>query len=213
VPVGNLQPKDLFLLEAVGLPTVVGFVERIPEAKGYVTVVTLGETKHRAFTDRDGEAHEFDGSGFRRVEWSAGTLVRPLMNEVEMAEMVQSSLVDSGSPSSSDIRARVEKLKAKAASVKVAVPQKSAKGNVLPGKAKAEKVAKAPKAPREQKACRCGCGGTTGGTFCPGHDARYYGWLKAISAGSKEFKELPGHLRKEFVDIKGVKRALAASNH
>jgi hypothetical protein len=29
--------------------------------------------------------------------------------------------------------------------------------------------------PKQPKPCECGCGGQTGGRFCPGHDARLYG--------------------------------------
>lgn len=215
VPVGNLKPKDLFLLGSEGMETIVGCVERIPEARGYAQVVYIkGKGKHHEFFDKDGKGHEFDDSGFRRAEWSAGTLVRPLISEGDMADNVANALVDDGGPTVGDIKAKVEKMRARAAAIKAPVAAKSAKGNPLPAKVapKATKV-KAEKAPRVMSACRCGCGGQTGGTFCPGHDARYFGWLKKVSGGTMEFKELPKHLQKEFVDVKGVKKALVASNH
>lgn len=37
--------------------------------------------------------------------------------------------------------------------------------------------------------CQCGCGGTTGRYFVPGHDARFKGWLKRIARG--EASDMP----------------------
>jgi hypothetical protein len=210
VKIGSLNQWDLFMLGVEGMETIVGFVERIPQAKGYVTVTYLqGDGKHRNFKSNDTDV-EFTESGFRRSEWSAGTLVRPLNSEGDMGE--SNPLVDDGGPTAADIKAKVEKLKQKAASKAAAPAAKPAKA------AKGAPAAKAPKAPREKKErvmspCRCGCGTETGGTFAPGHDARFYGWLKKVSAGTMEFKELPKHLQKEFVDVKGAKKALAASGH
>jgi hypothetical protein len=128
-----------------------------------------------------------------------------------MSDGTETPFVGGGeAPSREEIRNKVTKMKAKAATAPV------------PGKAKAkskpmseETKAKLRAASKRDKSnpCRCGCGELTGGTFRPGHDARYYGWLKKVASGEQEFKTLPNHLKKEFVDVKGVKAALAKSKH
>lgn len=51
--------------------------------------------------------------------------------------------------------------------------------------------AKAPK--RQAGPCWCGCGGTTKGRFCPGHDARYHGLAKRVARGeANEAEALAG---------------------
>jgi len=39
--------------------------------------------------------------------------------------------------------------------------------------------------------CVCGCGGKTGKTFVPGHDARVHSWMKQIAKGTKKMAEFP----------------------
>ena len=61
--------------------------------------------------------------------------------------------------------------------------------------------AKEAKAPREKKEkvikdCLCGCGGQTGGRFCPGHDAKFHGWAKKIQRGEMKFSEVPATAQK-----------------
>ncbi len=52
---------------------------------------------------------------------------------------------------------------------------------VVKAEAPEPKPARAPRPVREPKACLCGCGGMTkGGTFLPGHDARYHAALKKL---------------------------------
>ena len=113
-------------------------------------------------------------------------------------------------PSKAEIREKVAKLKAQAAA-KVAKPAGKVVGKVAPPEGKSAAAAKASREPkvREQNPCVCACGETTGGRFAPGHDARYYGWLKKIAAGTKEFKELPKAVQKVLVDVRGVRKELA----
>lgn len=52
--------------------------------------------------------------------------------------------------------------------------------------------------------CACGCDGDTFGTWCPGHDARFYGACRKVSAGKKTqtelAKEFPAATIKQFQD-------------
>lgn len=134
-----------------------------------------------------------------------------------MAEQTENAaLVEApggNAPSKAEIREKVAKLKAQAAA-KAAKPAGKVVGKIAPSKGKPAVAAKAPKEPkepkvREQRPCACACGTATGGRFAPGHDARYFGWLKKIAAGTKEFKELPKAVQKVLVDVKGVKKELA----
>lgn len=61
--------------------------------------------------------------------------------------------------------------------------------------AKAVKVAK-PKEPKVERACACGCGGTTTGYFVPGHDARFKGWMLKIERGLVETQTATGMPKK-----------------
>lgn len=107
-----------------------------------------------------------------------------------------------------DVKRTVEKLKAKAAKSKPAVVT----GKQIKADVKAAAKAKVKAEPKEkaQNPCECACGGVTGGRFCPGHDARYYGWLQKVTDGRMEWKELPKVVQKRLVDAKGLKAALAA---
>lgn len=120
-----------------------------------------------------------------------------------MSDVSSPLVADSGSPASiSNIKDRVAKLQGKA---------KANAGKASAGKGKpAPKAKKEPKGPRERNNdCLCACGGKTGGRFVPGHDARYFGWLKKVVAKEKEFSSLPASVRKALVDVKGAKAALA----
>lgn len=206
VPVGRLSPGTAFLFQIDGTVEV-GAVIR--PGWGYTQVVYAKGQKHNEFLNRKGELQEFDSYGFRKDEWSSGTLVRPLLSEGEMSEQVESNLVsETPSVSTQEIKDKVAKLKARAAA---AAPSKGKAPAAAKGKAA---VAKAPREakPKEENPCTCGCGGVTGGRFCPGHDARYYGWLKKIVKAEMEFRELPKPVQKALVDIKGVKKALEAHN-
>lgn len=50
-------------------------------------------------------------------------------------------------------------------------------------KANGNGAAKREKAPKEVRACVCGCGTETTGYFAPGHDARYHGWITKLGDG------------------------------
>lgn len=77
---------------------------------------------------------------------------------------------------------------------------------------KTEKAAaKSVSAPREKKektlnSCKCGCGGTTGGHFVPGHDARFKGWLLAIERGEDIVGAEGGMPQAVYDQYKWVKR-------
>jgi len=55
-----------------------------------------------------------------------------------------------------------------------------------------EAVAKEPRVAKvkAQNACKCGCGGLSGGHFVPGHDAKFKGWLLKIERGQMKVEEL-----------------------
>lgn len=209
VPLRNLEPLTGFLVEVdKGGPILLGVLERVAPSGGYATVIFApvgSKGKRREFTSSSGDPVEFVEGGYHRTEWSAGTLVRPLTEEVDMSEGTLNSLVESagGAPLTKEqVRSKVEAMKNKAAS-KVA-------GKITPkGKGPAPVKVKKEKEPRPKNECLCACGGITGGRFVPGHDARYYGWLKKVVANTMEFKELPKPVQKLLVDIKGVKKALA----
>jgi hypothetical protein len=218
VPLGNLSPLRGFIMDAKEGGVFVGVVERIPSSRGYVTVMYAdprGGRRHN-FKDREGDPVEFVDGGFRRAEWSAGTLVRPLLEDDGMSDEKQIGLVEAPggpAPSADNIKATIANMKAKVAA-KIAKPVGKPKAGNPVGKPKgaAKPVAKAktPKEPKEQRPCLCACGGTTGGKFVPGHDARVKGWFKKIAAGDEEFtfNKLPKSLQKLVVDVKGVKKAL-----
>lgn len=217
VALRKLRPGAIFLLERAPGDILVGALERVASGGGYATVEYMdpGRVRHHEFRDDKEQWHEFQSSGLRREEWSAGTLVRPLAEEDEDG-MSDNPLVEdasSGSATVSNIKDKVAKMKDRAAT------KGASGGNGKAASAKkpmsAETKAKLRSASKAEKNndCRCGCGSKTGGTFATGHDARYYGWLKKVIAGSMEFKELPRHLQKEFVDVKGVKKSFAASGH
>ena len=210
VPIGDLAPLTAFLMDAKEAGIIVGVVERVSPSRGYAAVQYVELNKpgeSHEFNDRDGNPVEFTDGGYRRSEWSAGTLVRPLMEDGMSEE--QNALVEAPggpAPNPVSIKERVAAMKAKAAA-KVATKgkpvAKAPKGKVA-GKAKT------PKEPKEQHPCLCACGGLTGGKFVPGHDARVKGWFKKIAAGDEEFtfNKLPKSLQKLVVDVKGVKKAL-----
>ncbi len=210
IPLYNVAPATVFLCGDGVMGVLVGVVERVPFGKGYATVTVAGEGRQHSFDDADGDHHEFESKGFRRREWAAGTLVIPL-KEGKMDEIANALVEEAGVPLE-DIRAKVNRLQGKAADIA------ANKGKVtrMPKtkKDKGPKAAKTKKGPRERNnKCRCQCGTLTGGTFAPGHDARFYGWLKKIASNDMEFSKLPAALRKEFGDIKGVKAALKKSGH
>lgn len=97
--------------------------------------------------------------------------------EAEMAEVAQMPV------GKKSLKEQNEERRAKLAEKKEAVK-----------KEKAEKVASgetvATRTPKEPKACKCGCGGTTTGYFVPGHDARFKSWLLQIERGQKKPEEL-----------------------
>lgn len=209
VPLYRLKPATVFLCGDGVMGVLAGIVERIPPAAGYATVTVAGEGRKHDFDDAGGDHHEFESSGFRRREWAAGTLVTPL-KEGKMDEIASALVEEAGVPLE-DIKAKVSKLQGRAADIaankgKVKMPKKK--------KVKDPKAAKVKKGPRPRdNDCRCQCGTKTGGTFAPGHDARYFGWLKKISSNDMDFKELPAALRREFGDVKGVRAALKKSGH
>jgi len=58
-----------------------------------------------------------------------------------------------------------------------------------------------PPAPRKSVSqCLCGCGRPTAKTFAPGHDARFYGWLRRLVDGRTEW----GHLNQAVRDYVGT---------
>lgn len=201
VPLSRLDPSFPLFLFDHGIGSVgVGIVEYM--AAGYAKVCyLLGKGKAREFVDRDGEAHSFEGSGFVTSEWSTGTLVRPISKEEDMSDVVSSALVaDAGEPVA-EVRRKVVKLQERV---------KSKTSASVKGKGKAPKPAKKEKAPKAANPCTCSCGGTTGGRFVPGHDARFYGWLQKVADGRMEFKELPKPVQKALVDVKGARKELAS---
>ncbi len=206
----RLEPATVFLCGDRVMGIVAGIVERIPLGTGYATVTVAGEGGRHEFDDADGDHHDFKSSGFRRREWAAGTLVTPL-KEGKMDEIAAALVEEAGVPLE-DIQDKVRKLQGKAVDI-----AKNKGKTVMPKKVKKDKeskAAKTPKAPKERtNKCRCQCGTLTGGTFAPGHDARYFGWLKKIASGDKEFSSLPTALRKEFGDVKGARAALKKSGH
>ncbi len=55
----------------------------------------------------------------------------------------------------------------------------------------AEKPARTKKV-KEKKQCACGCEGLTGGTWVPGHDARFYSAAGKVKNGKMTAKEMAG---------------------
>jgi uncharacterized membrane protein len=205
----------VFLLDTGGGNILVGFLERVAPGYAQVTYIDDHRVKHHRFVDSyTGEVQDFDSSGYRRAEWSAGTLVRPLESEDDMSETSETPLVGGDPISREDIKAKVTKMKAKASTAAAAPAGKAkakAKGKPMSEETK-KKLREAAKRSKDND-CKCGCGNKTGGTFSVGHDARYYGWLKKVAGGTMEFKELPASVRKDLVDVKGAKAALAKSKH
>lgn len=206
VPLRALKPMDAFMLEVESGNVLVGVLERVAQGGGYaqVRIAPVGKRgRHHAFRDSDGEFHEFDDSGFKRTDWSAGTLVRPILEDEDMDE----TLVEGAAPTSVGIKGKVAKLKDKAAA-SVGKGKPAGKGKQpMSEETKAKLRAKSR---TKDNDCKCGCGNKTGGNFAVGHDARYYGWLKKIVAGEKDFKELPKSVQADLKDLRGVKASLAA---
>lgn len=53
------------------------------------------------------------------------------------------------------------------------------------------KLPKAARKPKPLHACSCGCGGTTFGRFCPGHDSRLHGWALRVEKGVVKLEAIP----------------------
>jgi hypothetical protein len=95
--------------------------------------------------------------------------------------------------------------------------EKAQKGEVISEAAGKKLTAAALKAtrktPLERKTkkkangkCMCGCGGSTGGYFVPGHDARFKGWLKRLERGIMKRSELPKLAQTALAKYKWVKK-------
>lgn len=80
------------------------------------------------------------------------------------------------------------------------------------GEAKPARVRKA-KAEKVVKPCRCGCGGQTTAFFVPGHDARFKGWMLSVEKGTKEIKDLPASVQKEYKFTKRGKGYVPDKNY
>lgn len=62
---------------------------------------------------------------------------------------------------------------------------------ITPKLAPLPKLPKAPRKPKPLHACSCGCGGTTTGRFCPGHDGRLKGWAIRVERGVIALADIP----------------------
>lgn len=133
----------------------------------------------------------------RRIERAEAEYVAALHNTPAHSaefESEDTTMAVAGVPVSSP----AQTLKAKNAARLAALQEQKAAAKAAKGKAaatpgangKAAKAPREPKAPKELKACFCGCGDTTGGTFVPGHDARFKGWLLKIEKGDEKKENL-----------------------
>lgn len=109
----------------------------------------------------------------------------------------------------------------KKAKVRQMIKDKLAKkqaGEPSTGREKAAKEKRETKAkikgatPKDPKPCRCRCGELVNRDFKPGHDARYYGWMKKVVDGKMKFSELHPDIRKEVKTVEGAK-AMYESHH
>ena len=102
-----------------------------------------------------------------------------------------------------------KKAEAKAAKAKAAADDKAAKATrraeaaeikrqkdakAKADRAEAKKEQTEASAAKRTKTCLCGCGGTTGGNFLPGHDARVKGMLLKVERGEAKAEDLPAVL-------------------
>lgn len=192
VPLALLDVGQAFWIPDVDMP-LIGALVRVSKARGYAQVYVLDasrESSHEVIDRRTGDMREIRDSGARFSEWSAGTLVIPLEDDMAEAEAV--SQVDAK-------KARLQALKDKA----------KAKAATGAAPAKAAKVA-APKKEKVVSDCKCGCGTKTGGSFAPGHDARYYGWLKKFVEGKLAWDQLSDVVRADLKTTQKAKAVYAA---
>lgn len=72
------------------------------------------------------------------------------------------------------------------------------------------KLPKAARKPKPLHACSCGCGGTTFGKFCPGHDSRLHGWVLRVEKAVVKLADIPDGQRQAVeaaLKAKGSKAA------
>lgn len=173
--------------------TITGTVKH--QSKGYTAVRLDGNSKEVIIGDQSFMAHSTSST-----EWSSGTNVYVLKEgedkEMDSVPIDSAALSGSGEPIPTPRRVPTptslplstkEKIVATKGKIKDdAKAQARIKLAELKNK-EAKRVAKAEagpsKAARVAVKCRCGCGGDTKGMFCPGHDARFYGWAKKIAEG------------------------------
>ena len=72
--------------------------------------------------------------------------------------------------------------------------KRAAKAAVLGARA-LPPLPKAPAKPKPTKPCACGCGESTKGTWAPGHDSNYRGWLLRVERGVLKLSEVPDFMR------------------
>jgi len=99
-----------------------------------------------------------------------------------MARLNKAVAVDPNGPGPvpvSPAKARIAQLQAKATGKKAAM------------KAEVKEALRKEKAAKVKSPCLCQCGELTGGNFAPGHDARYFGWMRKVIDGRLQASELP----------------------
>lgn len=189
VPIATLAPGTPFVL--AGEVPIRGVV--VLRNTSRVRVRLEAPAKRVEFTDKEGRHFDFESTSGGQTDWSGGTLVfkeEDVMGETATA--AEAAVVKNP---------RLVAFKQKMAAKKV----EGAKPAAKPGKtAKPAKPAKEKEKP-SLKPCGCGCGEQVTRRFKPGHDARFYGWLRKVADGRMKFEELSPFVRKQVGDIKAVK--------
>lgn len=181
VEIASLPLGSAFVV--AGCPELRGYVVRANECR--VRVRLIGETRFVEFTDKSQGKDAEKKVGFEVVagrysDWSTATPVFPGGDMGDTASLAASAQEEDGVAKTKTVKAP---------------------------KAKAEKKEKAVVT---LKPCGCGCGEKVTRTFRPGHDARYYGWLKRVANGKMGYSELAKFVRLQLKDVAAVKAALKA---
>jgi hypothetical protein len=213
VPIRQLKPGERFRLD-LPIANKMHFGTLVRIGPGTAMVIMDGHEQERHFNTKEGSVSFVRTTG-GPTYWSTSTPVVPVGETRDVTRFLsapEAAVTKPQAPPKGEAQMTAQAVGLPGIGKHTKTAAQTAKANA------AERKAKAKTAPRVKKEvvlndCLCGCGTQVKGRFSMGHDARYYGWLRAIVNGDeKKLANVPPKFKMGHPKAKAAAE-LKASGH